>query len=107
MPRIWRMRLVNIQYDAGKKVFADELFNFGGKNTLFNLANGGGKTLLVQLMLQTVLPNERLNKRRLSDLLQNRNFTGHIPLNGVWIRLRLIFCLRVFVSPGGMMSREG
>lgn len=80
MPRIWRMRLVNIQYDAGKKVFADELFNFGGKNTLFNLANGGGKTLLVQLMLQTVLPNERLNKRRLSDLLQNRNFTGHIAV---------------------------
>jgi len=80
MPRIWRMRLVNIWYDAGKKVFADELFNFGGKNTLFNLANGGGKTLLVQLMLQTVLPNERLNKRRLSDLLQNKNFTGHIAI---------------------------
>lgn len=80
MPRVWRMRLVNIWYDAGKKVFADELFNFGGKNTLFNLANGGGKTLLVQLMLQTVLPNERLNKRRLSDLLQNKNFTGHIAV---------------------------
>lgn len=80
MPQIWRMRLVNIEYDGGKKVYTDELFRLHGKNTLFNLTNGGGKTLLVQLLLQVVLPNEPFNKRGIVELLAHRRYTGHIAV---------------------------
>ena len=78
MPQLWRIRLTNIEYDQGKKLYADELFRMQGNNTLINLANGGGKTLLIQLLLQVVLPRETLNKRPISDLLGNRKYTGHI-----------------------------
>ena len=78
MPQIWRARLTNIEYDSGKKIYADELFRLNSQNTLINLANGGGKTLLIQLLLQVVLPNEMLNKRPLADLLGNKKYTGHI-----------------------------
>lgn len=78
MPQIWRARLTNIEYDSGKKIYADELFRFNSQNTLINLANGGGKTLLIQLLLQVVMPNEMLNKRPLADLLGNKKYTGHI-----------------------------
>lgn len=78
MPQLWRVRLANIEYDHGQKVIADELFRPQGENTLFNLANGGGKTLLIQLLLQAVLPNESLNKRAISDLLAHKRYTGHI-----------------------------
>ncbi|KLU60189.1 hypothetical protein CEB3_c36200 [Peptococcaceae bacterium CEB3] len=78
MPHLWRARLTNIEYDAGKKIYSDELFRFNGRNTLINLANGGGKTLLIQLLLQVVLPNESLNKRPLADLLTGKKYTGHI-----------------------------
>ncbi|MGI6647681.1 MAG: hypothetical protein ACOX5W_01070 [Bacillota bacterium] len=80
MPQIWRIRLANIEYDGGKKVYTDELFRLRGKNGLINLANGGGKTLLVQLLLQAVLPNESFNKRRVVDLLANKRYTGHIAV---------------------------
>ena len=78
MPQIWRARLTNIEYDSGKKIYADELFRFNSQNTLINLANGGGKTLLIQLLLQVVMPNEMLNKRPLADLLGSKKYTGHI-----------------------------
>lgn len=78
MPQIWRARLTNIEYDGGKKIYADELFRLNSQNTLINLANGGGKTLLIQLLLQVVLPNEMLNKRPLADLLGSKKYTGHI-----------------------------
>jgi chromosome segregation ATPase len=80
MPQLWRVRFTNIEYDHGKKVISDELFRPQGENTLFNLANGGGKTLLIQLLLQAVLPNEGLNKRAISDLLAHKRYTGHILL---------------------------
>lgn len=78
MPLISRLRLANIEYDRGKKVLADELLRFGGRNALINLANGGGKTLLLQLIMQAVMPNERLNKRAISDLLAHKRYTGHV-----------------------------
>ncbi|MGI6165270.1 MAG: hypothetical protein ACOYEN_04690, partial [Limnochordia bacterium] len=49
-------------------------------DTVFLLGNGGGKTLLVQLILQTILPNERLGTRRIADLLQSQRFTGHVAV---------------------------
>lgn len=36
-------------------------------NTLFNLNNGGGKTVLVQLMMQPVHPKAMAGGRRIED----------------------------------------
>ncbi|MBL0385927.1 hypothetical protein JJB07_04615 [Tumebacillus sp. ITR2] len=78
MPSINRIRLVNIQYDKGGKQYADELFKLHGKNTLINLANGGGKTLWLQLVMQTQLPGGHMGSRRMVDLLAHERYTGHI-----------------------------
>ncbi|HEU4963212.1 MAG TPA: hypothetical protein VFV52_05055 [Bacilli bacterium] len=78
MPSINRIRLVNIQYDKGAKQYADELFRLHGKNTLFNLANGGGKTLWLQLVMQAALPGAMMGSRKMVDLLAHDRYTGHI-----------------------------
>lgn len=78
MPSINRIRLVNIQYDKGGKQYADELFRLHGKNSLLNLANGGGKTLWLQLVMQAALPGAVMGSRRMVDLLAHERYTGHI-----------------------------
>ena len=102
MPYLWRARLTNIEYDASKKIYSDELLRFNGQNTLINLANGGGKTLLIQLLLQVVLPNESLNKRPLADLLAGKNIPDIFWWSGSWIRRDQPFSPRVFVLHAAM-----
>ncbi|RXT07774.1 hypothetical protein [Ammoniphilus sp. CFH 90114] len=80
MPRIHRIRVTNIQYDYGKKQMPDLLFDTGSLDTLLLLANGGGKSLFIQLLLQTVLPREKMNGRSIADLLQSERYTGHIAV---------------------------
>ena len=47
MPKINRIRIANIQYD--KKVIKDLFIDcYKGENVLLKLANGGGKSVLVQ-----------------------------------------------------------
>jgi hypothetical protein len=80
MPRINRIRVTNIQYDNGKKQLPDITIEVSGLNTVLLLANGGGKTLLIQLIMQTILPNEKMSGRRIADLLQNNRYTGHVAV---------------------------
>ncbi|MDO7786881.1 hypothetical protein [Desulforamulus aquiferis] len=78
MPRITRVRVTNIQYDNGKKQLPDIMVDANGLDTVILLANGGGKTLLIQLIIQTILPNERMGGRKVSDLLLSNRYTGHV-----------------------------
>ncbi len=80
MPKISQIRVTNIRYDNGKKQLPDITLKIGGLDTLFLLANGGGKTLIIQLALQTVLPNVQMSGRKISDLLQADKFTGHVVI---------------------------
>ncbi|MDK2889111.1 MAG: hypothetical protein PWP72_1989, partial [Thermoanaerobacter sp.] len=80
MPRINRIRVTNIQYDNGKKHLPDLLFEAKGLDTLLILANGGGKSLLVQLILQVVIPNTKMGKRKVEDLLLAGHYTGHVAV---------------------------
>ncbi|MDD3653751.1 MAG: hypothetical protein PHO01_06150 [Desulfotomaculaceae bacterium] len=80
MPRINRVRVANIQYDSGKKQLPDITIEAGGLNAVLLLANGGGKTLLIQLIIQTILPNERMSGRKISDLLLSNKYTGHVAV---------------------------
>jgi hypothetical protein len=80
MPRISRIRVTNIQYDYAKKQFPDLILDLAEQDALVLLTNGGGKTLLLQLIMQVVLPNERLQGRRIVELLQSSKYTGHVAV---------------------------
>lgn len=72
MPQISKIRIVNFQYNDGKRLIADELYDFeseskGPSDVLINLANGGGKSVLVQLMMQPIIPKAKVAGRRIES----------------------------------------
>lgn len=72
MPQISKIRIANFQYNDGKRLIADELYDFEGTNkepsdVLINLANGGGKSVLVQLMMQPIIPKARVAGRKIES----------------------------------------
>lgn len=73
MPQITKCRIVNFFYNDGKRLIADELFDFGNKqsidaiNTLIDMDNGVGKTVLVQLMMQPVVPRVVVSERNIEN----------------------------------------
>ena len=72
MPQINKIRIVNFIYNDGNRFIADELYDLSsdrGKplNTLFNMSNGGGKTVLAQLFMQPVHPRAMAGRRRIED----------------------------------------
>lgn len=69
MPVINRIRIANINYDG--KYIGDEIFDtYDGENTLMNLKNGSGKSVLVQLMLQPIIPCISIHGRKIESYLQ-------------------------------------
>lgn len=51
MSKINIFRVVNLNYNNNANRIEDETFHFGGDNTLLSLQNGGGKTVLVQMLI--------------------------------------------------------
>jgi ABC-type Mn2+/Zn2+ transport system ATPase subunit len=60
MPAISKIRFTNLVYENGAKRYRDEIFRFDSHNGVILLENGGGKTVLVQALLQVVLPHAAL-----------------------------------------------
>lgn len=84
MARINRVRIINFYYNNDIRQIADETFSFfGGENALLNLANGGGKSVLIQLMLQPVIPDCSLQKRTMSSYFKRNTQPAYILLE--WI----------------------
>ena len=50
MSKINTLRIVNLNYNNNSIKISDEAFQFNGESTLMSLRNGGGKTVLVQMM---------------------------------------------------------
>lgn len=73
MPQINKIRIVNFNYNGGNRFIPDELYDLSSKesgealNTLLNLDNGGGKTVLVQLMMQPIIPGAMAGGRSIKD----------------------------------------
>lgn len=73
MPQISKVRIINFNYNDGKRLIADELYDFASKekddalNVLINLANGGGKSVLVQLMMQPIIPKAKVAGRKIES----------------------------------------
>ncbi|MBC8062560.1 MAG: hypothetical protein H7Y18_18115 [Clostridiaceae bacterium] len=64
MPQINRVRVNNVKYNNGTQVYDDFKMNFSCSNTLYDLANGGGKSLLMLLLLQNLIPNCHLDEKQ-------------------------------------------
>ena len=51
MSKISRIRILNLNYNNNTIRIDDETFDLGGQNTLLSLRNGGGKSVLVQMII--------------------------------------------------------
>ena len=50
MSKINAVRIINLNYNNNSMRVSDETFQMGGQSTLLSLRNGGGKSVLVQMM---------------------------------------------------------
>ncbi|MEL7566656.1 MAG: hypothetical protein AAGU27_17500 [Dehalobacterium sp.] len=81
MPRINRIRLINFSYNNDSRHILDETFNFhGGENALLNLANGGGKSVLVQLFFQPIIPRAKIQGRSLTGFFHKKKLPTYIMI---------------------------
>lgn len=76
MPKLSKSRIINLNYNDGKRTIYNEVFDYGeGKDTLFSMENGIGKTVLIQFFMQPFIRNKReLAGRRFEDY-----FTSNAP----------------------------
>lgn len=64
MPQINRIRVNNVKYNFGTQNYDDFMMRFNCSNTLYDLANGGGKSLLMLLLMQNLIPNCTLDDKQ-------------------------------------------
>jgi len=64
MPKIRNLRIINAQFNDGKGIYQDFFMPFDGLNATYELANGGGKSVLLMLLLQCIIPNSNLTTKR-------------------------------------------
>lgn len=90
MPQISKVRIVNFNYNNGKRLIADELYDFTSTkkedalNVLINLANGGGKSVLVQLMMQPIIPKAKVSGRKIESFFNKSSDHCFVLLE--WIK---------------------
>lgn len=79
MPTIHKFRVSNIRLDDNNKMMSNHTWRPAGNSTLFLLENGGGKSSVIHLVSQVVLPNSTVkDKNSLSGKqLKNITSTGH------------------------------
>lgn len=86
MAQIRKLRIVNLYYNGGKRLIADELFDFCDgkddpvKSALLNLENGGGKSVLVQLMMQPVIPKAKASGRKVEGFFTKADMHSYIVI---------------------------
>ena len=64
MPHINRIRVNNVRYNFGTQFYDDFVMRFSCKNTIYDLANGGGKSVLMLLLFQNLIPNCTLDDKQ-------------------------------------------
>jgi chromosome segregation ATPase len=70
MPTINKIRIVNYAYNDDKRLIIDETFDYHGKNGMMHLLNGGGKTVLIQAIMQPFIPLSKLGEREFEELFR-------------------------------------
>ncbi|MEN6328305.1 MAG: hypothetical protein ABFD18_19120 [Syntrophomonas sp.] len=107
MPAISRIRFTNLVYENGGKRYGDEIFQFDGHNGVILLENGGGKTVFVQAVLQTILPHTSLAERKAKNTFALENSPAHLAVE--WIvnerpRRYALTAVTLFASREGIDS---
>ena len=64
MPHINRIRVNNVKYNFGTQFYDNFIMRFEGRNALYDLANGGGKSVLMLLLFQNLIPNCTLDDKQ-------------------------------------------
>lgn len=82
MPNINRIRVNNVKYNFGTQSYDDFSMRMYGKNTLYDLANGGGKSVLMLLLLQNLIPNCTLDEKQPVEKLF-RNGGGNTTIHSL------------------------
>ncbi|RJR06534.1 hypothetical protein C4588_07750 [Candidatus Parcubacteria bacterium] len=83
MAKIGKIRFVNFTYNDNRHIY-DQTFDFyNGEDTLLNLQNGGGKTVLVQMMMQPIIPKQKLKDRLFKSYFTNSKAPVYIMIE--WI----------------------
>lgn len=81
MPKIRNLRIINAQFNEAEREFQDLRMPFYGESATYELINGGGKSVLLMLLMQCVIPNSSLDhKKPLKDIFKggNPNRTTHV-----------------------------
>jgi len=74
MSKINAVRFINLNYNNNAIKISDEIFQLKGESTLLSLRNGGGKSVLVQMMMAPFV------HKRYRDT-KDRPFTGYFTTN--------------------------
>lgn len=83
MARISKIRFINFTYNDNRHIYDETLDFYKGEDTLLNLQNGGGKTVLVQMMMQPIVPKQRLKDRVFKSYFSNTKAPVYIMIE--WI----------------------
>lgn len=82
MPKANKIRVTNVRMDSSSRVIGDKTWDLFGNNSIFLLENGGGKTSIIHLLHQVVLPNHTIQKRRMINSV-NKKSPRHIAVEWV------------------------
>jgi len=74
MSKINAFRIINLNYNNNTMRIDDELFHLNGESTLMSLRNGGGKSVIVQVMMAPFV------NKRYRDI-KDREFSGYFTSN--------------------------
>ena len=88
MSKINCFRAINLNYNNNAITIEDETFHFDGESTLLSLQNGGGKSVLVQMMIAPLV------RKRYRDT-PDREFASFFTSN------RPTFLLTEWILDGG------
>ena len=81
MPQINRIRIINFSYNNDKRHILDQTFDFyRGENALVSLKNGGGKSVLVQLLMQPIIPMVCIQRRSIRDFFKKRRTPTYVMI---------------------------
>ena len=78
MPKISKIRIINLTYNDTRHIYDETFDYFEGENALMTLANGGGKTVFVQMAMQPVIPNSGLKTRTFESYFDKTYYPTYI-----------------------------